>query len=300
MSLKQIKRRDIKNVQREEDEFFLTQQREAARLRIDGKRQKPLDLIIYLSSSVEKKVSSSVEKWSAEKKVLIIKEKINFDDLLRDINHLDSNDLVLLMEQMLEPFFKFFLPETENTSTISDQFSYSGEIDSEEVYWALIKQILTESVTEKRPADFGGGIAKSIKEELIEMFQSKSLHDLNVLESNVTQKLIKGGDNIDFDYWENVLHSLRIWRAKLQLRTFIDGISFERESLIAEFNENETDHTRIDQPEDGPIREQFKSFMNPLITPTISFEDAHLLVIDVEEDRARLVRLSTRYLIDLI
>lgn len=273
----------MKNVQREEDEFYLSQQRQAARIRLEGKREQAFDRVIHLSSAVESRILISK------------KEVISLHDLFKDIvaATVNSAQLDRLILENLNPFFKYYKTGTAANNTISaTPASLTGDIDSQEVYWALIKQIIKDIEDEKR-----GNVnilAGSVKEELVSMFQAKSLQQLNRLEEDVVRKLAKGGESMDGEYWEHVIERLRVWRARLQITQFLESVSFEAESIPVSIADQKAAESKrsaaaaaIGSPQSN--RAPFENYMAPTITESVDPADASLLILEVAENQERLV-----------
>jgi hypothetical protein len=56
----------------------------------------------------------------------------------------------------------------------------------------------------------------TVEADIARLLEGKSFDQLNALESTVRAKL-SSGEPIDVDYWEGLLRSLEVWKAKVSL-----------------------------------------------------------------------------------
>ncbi|KAI8905053.1 cactus-binding C-terminus of cactin protein-domain-containing protein [Gorgonomyces haynaldii] len=63
-----------------------------------------------------------------------------------------------------------------------------------------------------------------VKEDVLKMFESKSVQEMDVLQAQINQKLDRGGQ-IDVDYWMYVLRELQIQRAKQIVNSYTHSLS---------------------------------------------------------------------------
>lgn len=72
------------------------------------------------------------------------------------------------------------------------------------------------SGTEKRAVS-------TVSEDIDRLLSSKNLEELETLEKQIEKKL-NSNEPIDVDYWSQLLHSLRIWKAKASLKRVYSNV----------------------------------------------------------------------------
>jgi hypothetical protein len=68
---------------------------------------------------------------------------------------------------------------------------------------------------------------KSVNADVDRMFSSKTLNELGALEKQIRSKL-DSDEDIDVDYWEHLLNTLLVWKAKANLKIFSQKLVQDR------------------------------------------------------------------------
>ena len=102
----------------------------------------------------------------------------------------------------------------------------------------------------------------SVASDVDQMFSSKSYQELETLERQIRGKL-DSDDDIDVDYWEHLLKTLLVWKAKAKLRDLSKEIVLERLQKLRREQQDEAQSAR------GRLSEIFDNEpLSPESTPT--------------------------------
>ncbi|KAJ8105526.1 hypothetical protein OPT61_g10120 [Boeremia exigua] len=93
-------------------------------------------------------------------------------------------------------------------------------------YWSALKTICKHTRRTAR-ASSDSRSANSVAADIDKLLAPKTYEQLETLEVQVKKKL-DSDEPIDYDYWEQLLRSLRIWKAKAKLRRVSQEIVRER------------------------------------------------------------------------
>lgn len=78
-----------------------------------------------------------------------------------------------------------------------------------------------------------GRAINSVSADIDRTFAAKSYNELQALEKQVVKKL-DSNEPIDFDYWEQLLRTLRVWKAKAKLKAIYQSVIDDRLKSLRE------------------------------------------------------------------
>ncbi|KAI9830288.1 MAG: hypothetical protein M1826_004899 [Phylliscum demangeonii] len=77
----------------------------------------------------------------------------------------------------------------------------------------------------------GGRAASSVASDIDKLLAPKSFEELEALENQITQKL-NSNEPVDVDYWEQLLRSLIVWKARATLKRFYRSVIASRQKSL--------------------------------------------------------------------
>ncbi|KAJ4299905.1 hypothetical protein N0V90_005152 [Kalmusia sp. IMI 367209] len=186
----------------DEDRFVLQQAKKRAALRVKGGRAKPID-------------------WLAVTLRFVDTAKTLLDEEVED-HELDVVDPEGVFEGLSEDDLSELEKEIENYLALETSRSNRD-------YWTALKVICKDRRRKSRAAAARG--TSSVSADIDRLLGPKTYEQLETLEVQVKKKL-DSDEPIDYDYWEQLLRNLRVWKAKAKLRRVSQEILKERlESL---------------------------------------------------------------------
>ena len=195
-----------------EDVFVLKQAKKKAAIRIREGRAKPID-------------------WLA-----VILRIIDPD---RDL--LDGDDDEEVQYDVVDPEGVFEgLDDTQLKELEVDITSYIAlETNKQNLdYWKTMEIICKDRRQKLKPMDREGRAVSSVASDVDKLLGPKTFEQLEALEKQIRTKL-RSNEPIDFDYWEQLLRSLLIWKAKAKLKKVYQSVLDSRlEALRKQEQEN--------------------------------------------------------------
>jgi hypothetical protein len=212
----------------QEDSFVLKQAKKKADIRVREGRAKPID-------------------WLA-----VILRVIDPDrDLLED----DEDDVqvdVVDPEGVFEGLSDSQLGELE--TDITSYLTLETNSRNKD-YWKTMLIICNDRRQQLKPLGPEGRAVSSVSADVDKIMAPKSYEQLEVLEGQIKAKLHANKD-IDVDYWEQMLRSLLIWKAKAKLKSVYQSVLDSRlETLRKEQSEDAQGvHMKLLSILSGPLR----------------------------------------------
>ncbi|KAH6639139.1 mid region of cactin-domain-containing protein [Boeremia exigua] len=183
----------------DEDRFVLQQAKKKAALRVKGGRAKPIDWLAVTLRFIDP--TKSVHEEEVED------HELDVQDPEGVLEALDAAELAEL-EKEIEHYLAL---ET-----------HRGNRE----YWSALKTICKDSRRKAR-ASGDARSTSAVAADIDQLLAPKTFEQLEALEAQVKRKL-DSDEPIDYDYWEQLLRSLRIWKAKAKLRRVSQEIVRER------------------------------------------------------------------------
>ncbi|KAK1763138.1 mid region of cactin-domain-containing protein [Phialemonium atrogriseum] len=192
----------------DEDKFVLKQSKKKADIRVREGRAKSIDYLAF---------------------------NLRFIDSDRDVFDDDDVDAELPVpapEAVLEGLNEAQLKELDE-----DMASYlaleTGSANRE--YWKALLAICADRRQKLAPRGPEGRAVNSVASDIDKILSPKTYEQLEALEKQIKTKL-ESNEPIDTDYWEELLRSLRVWKAKAKLQKVYKSINAARIELLKERN----------------------------------------------------------------
>jgi hypothetical protein len=176
--------------QKQEETFHLDQAKLRSKIRIEGGRAKPIDLLAqYVNDeNLEESIEMQMHEPYEYVKGLSVDD---LEDLIEDIkvyNELEKRVNASYWEDL--------------TVIVDDEMKKLRKIESE-----------SRNQMSRRE-----GIHTSVTKEISDIFKGKTTKQLNELKSKIEQKLANPVDGLDVGYWESLLSQLKAHLARARLR----------------------------------------------------------------------------------
>ncbi|KAL2353355.1 mid region of cactin-domain-containing protein [Cryomyces antarcticus] len=180
----------------DEDRFVLQQAKKKAEIRVKGGRARPIDWLAVTLRVIDPTRNPLDEDVEDSEVDLVDPEGVfeglsdsELDELLRDI------EVYIALE---------------NNKSNQD-------------FWNTMKIICTDRREASRPSNPSSRGVSSVSADVDRLLGPKSFEELETLEKQIRRKL-QSNEPIDVDYWEHLLRSLLVWKAKAKLRKVSQSI----------------------------------------------------------------------------
>ncbi|KAG0652191.1 Cactin [Hyphodiscus hymeniophilus] len=197
----------------QEDSFVLKQAKKKADIRVREGRAKPID-------------------WLA-----VILRVIDPDrDLLEDDEEEVQLDVVD-PEGVFEGLNDAQLGELEND--INSYITLETNKKNQE-YWKTMQIICNDRRLQLKPLGPEGRAVSSVSADVDKLLGPKTYEQLEALEKQIRAKL-RSNEPIDVDYWEQLLRSLLIWKAKAKLKRVYQSVLDSRLEILRAQQQQDAD-----------------------------------------------------------
>ncbi|KAK5656942.1 hypothetical protein OQA88_3464 [Cercophora sp. LCS_1] len=180
----------------DEDKFVLKQAKKKADIRVREQRAKPIDYLAF---------------------------NLRFIDTDRDVFDDDENDVEIAIpapETVLESLNEAQLKELDED--IRSYLTLENNARNKE-YWTALLALSADQRQKLRPQEPEGRALASVATDVDKILSPKTLEQLEALEKQIRAKL-SSNEPIDTDYWEELLKSLLVYKAKAKLKKVCDAI----------------------------------------------------------------------------
>ncbi|KAK4991024.1 hypothetical protein LTR50_002102 [Elasticomyces elasticus] len=184
----------------DEDRFVLQQAKKKAVLRIRGGRARPVDWLAVTLRAIDTTLDP-LEDEADESELDIVDPEAVFEGL-------DSAQLA-----ELEKDIDTYLALESNRSNLD--------------FWNTMKLICKDRRQLSQSSTSSARGVNSISSDVDRLLAPKSCNELESLEKQIRRKL-KSNEPIDVEYWEHLLKSLLVWKAKAKLRTVCQLVASAR------------------------------------------------------------------------
>ncbi|KAF4343247.1 cactin [Fusarium beomiforme] len=180
----------------DEDKFVLKQSKKKADIRIREGRAKPIDYLAF---------------------------NLRFIDTDRDI--FDDDDADIEIDVPVPGDVIASLDAEQIAELDSDIASYHVlETNStNREYWKALQTICADRKAKLDPHGHERRVVSSVSEDIDKILAPKTHDQLEALEKQIKAKL-QSNEDIDTDYWEQLLRSLRVWKARAKLNQVYEKI----------------------------------------------------------------------------
>lgn len=189
----------------DEDKFVLKQSKKKADIRVKEGRAKPIDYLVYHLRHIDT-------------------ERDIFDD---EDENLDVNipDPIAVVEGLSEAQITEMEPEIKSYHTLEGNRQFRD-------YWRALQSLLAHQRVKLRPESHEGRVMKSVGDDINRILAPKTYEQLEQLEKQIKAKL-NSDEDIDLDYWEQLLRSLKVWKAKATIKKVNEAVTEVRKTLPA-------------------------------------------------------------------
>ncbi|KAF9400373.1 hypothetical protein BGX21_004478 [Mortierella sp. AD011] len=178
--------------QAQEEEFHLKQAKRRAEIRIKSNRAKPIDI---LAMNIK----------------LITQDEDDMEE--------DEEDIGLEID-VEEPYTIFDNLSLEEVEELSHDIKFYLSLDKNEQsmdFWRSMLIVCEDKLADLSPYRAEQSVvAPHIAQDIASRLAGKSYEELTLLQGQIQSKLSSGGA-IDVDYWEALLKTLIVWKAKAKL-----------------------------------------------------------------------------------
>ncbi|KAK3187115.1 hypothetical protein K4F52_004016 [Lecanicillium sp. MT-2017a] len=181
----------------DEDKFVLKQAKKKADIRVREGRAKPIDFLAFNLRYIDE-------------------ERDVFDDLEGD----DFID-VPLPAKVVQDLDVAGLKELE--SEIASYYALEKDSRNRE-YWEALRALCRNQREKLNPHGHERRVVSSVADDIDRILEPKTYDQLEGLEKQIRAKL-RSDEDIDIDYWEQLLNSLLVWKSKAVLSRTVETIS---------------------------------------------------------------------------
>ncbi|KAI1404813.1 mid region of cactin-domain-containing protein [Hypoxylon fuscum] len=190
----------------DEDKFVLKQSKKKADIRVREGRAKPIDLLAF---------------------------NLRYVDTDRDV--FDDDDADLDIDVAPPSIVVDGLKESELDELDTDITSYhtleSNKMNKD--YWKALQTLCADRRQRLKPMRPEERAVSSVIADVDKILGPKNLEQLEKLEGQIQAKL-RSDEVMDTDYWEQLLKSLQIFKAKAKLKNICEAIKESRIKLLSE------------------------------------------------------------------
>lgn len=99
-------------------------------------------------------------------------------------------------------------------------------------YWEALRTLCADRRAKLDPQGHEGRVVSSVADDIDRILAPKTIDQLETLEQQIKAKL-RSNEDIDTDYWEQLLRSLRVWKAKATLARIAEEIEAKKQERLA-------------------------------------------------------------------
>lgn len=262
--------------EKREEEFHLEQARTRSKIRLVEGRGKPIDLmaknILLFGDDPEER---GAVKYKGKSML----------------------DLSALEAELREPYLIFqdlTIEELKDLQhDIREYQSLEGE-GSNKQFWNSLALVCKDELKRAGLAASGPasvGVHSAVTAELDEMFEGKSIKELEHLRSQIQKKVDNNDGTVDVDYWENVLEELKVYFAKAMLRDIhkqMLEVQLRRlDERKAEISRRKFERRQRGEPSDDEEEEQLKRVVPAPEVAGPGYDDSNQAMAMVNAERTK-------------
>ncbi|KIV82390.1 hypothetical protein PV11_04508 [Exophiala sideris] len=239
----------------QEDDFVLKQAKKKADIRVKEGRAKPIDWLAVTLRVVDP-TRDPLDEEVDEKELEFVDPDSVFDDL-------DETELSDLRKD-IETYMNL-----EKNRKNRD-------------YWRTMQIICKDRQKRLRVGGPEGRAVSSVASDIDKLLAPKTYEQLEVLEGQIRTKL-DSNEPIDTDYWQQLLDSLLVWKAKAKLKKVYQDVLDSRLKQLREVNEQkalQSQQTLHDAGVQSTDRVAYSKELDPDPLLEIPSKDKGLEVVD--------------------
>ncbi|KAF4124994.1 Cactus-binding C-terminus of cactin protein [Geosmithia morbida] len=194
----------------DEDKFVLRQSKKKAAIRVREGRAKPIDYLAFNLGYIDEE-RDVLDDEEADVDIDVPAPSSVVQDLVQTAAELAE------LEAEME---SYYVLETNGRNRD---------------YWKALKALCATQRAKLEPVGRGSKneerVVSSVSDDIDRILAPKSYDQLEALEGQIKAKL-RSDEDIDIDYWEQLLRSLAVWKAKAMLAKVYDAIAEERQKRL--------------------------------------------------------------------
>ncbi|EPQ26475.1 uncharacterized protein PFL1_05797 [Pseudozyma flocculosa PF-1] len=322
-----------------EDDFYLEQSKRRAAIRIRENRAKPIDILSINLKWADPHLGHRNAGKAAQLNTSEAQDVAeDADDVVDDDDDDDDEaGLEIDLEEPYNIFENLTLEETQELHQDVKMYLSLEKVEANLEFWRSMLIVCDDKLDELREAagqDAPGGsfapgsrLDAAEKTKINDMLSVKSTDELMTLQEQVRSKLASG-EPVDVEYWERVLKSIVVWRAKAKLRDMHEVVLSNRIEYLQRKQRDEAlrqQRNLLSQLGDDAVRDQKDADRiaavdqslqaerdaaeaaeleglydademepEPVDYSKLRYDDRQLPVYTVEEDRKRIVEARRR------
>ncbi|KAH7001410.1 mid region of cactin-domain-containing protein [Ilyonectria destructans] len=192
----------------DEDKFVLKQSKKKADIRVREGRAKPIDYLAF---------------------------NLRYIDSDRDVFDEDEADLEIDVPAPADVIKSLDAAQTaELDSDIASYHVLETNARNRE-YWKALQTLCADRKSKLNPQGREERVVSSVSDDIDKILAPKTHDQLEGLEKQIKAKL-QSNEDIDTDYWEQLLRSLLVWKARAKLNQVYEAIKTSRINQLKEIN----------------------------------------------------------------
>ncbi|KAH9894520.1 mid region of cactin-domain-containing protein [Xylariomycetidae sp. FL2044] len=188
----------------DEDKFVLKQSKKKADIRVRENRAKPIDLLAF---------------------------NLRYVDTDRDVFDDDDADIDIRVPAPIDVVEKLKQAELEELDAEITSYHTLETNKRNKEYWTTLKTLCADRRQKLKPLGPEARAVSSVSSDVEKILGPKNLEQLEKLEIQIRTKL-RSDEVMDSDYWEELLKSLLVFKAKANLKSICDDIREYRAKLL--------------------------------------------------------------------
>jgi Conserved mid region of cactin len=192
----------------QEDNFALLQAKKKALIRVKDGRAEPIDWLAVTLRVIDTEKS----------------DNRGFEEMEEDLGDLDVVD----PDGVFEGLSDKELTELEREIEAYEKLETNR---NNREYWQTMKVICRDRRQKTKAAAPEGRVVSSVASDVDKLLSPKSFEELVKLEKQIEKKL-RSNEPIDVDYWEQLLRSLLVWKAKAKLKQLYSAVVNSRTETL--------------------------------------------------------------------
>lgn len=184
----------------DEDKFVLTQSKKKADIRVREGRARPIDYLVF---------------------------NLRYIDTDRDVLDDEEDDVEIDIPSPEEVLDKLMAADLKDLETDMTSFNTLETSQRNRDYWRALLTLCTDQKQKLQGLDHEGRAVSTVSSEIDKILSPKTYEQLEALEKQIKAKL-RSDEQIDTDYWEQLLKNLFVFKAKAKLKKICDQIKESR------------------------------------------------------------------------
>ncbi|KAG5987865.1 hypothetical protein E4U43_004922 [Claviceps pusilla] len=188
----------------EEDKFVLKQSKRKANIRVREGRAKPIDYLAF---------------------------NLRYIDPERDLFDDDDGDLNIPVYSPTDIVNYLYLPQLKELESDIASYHILETEEENRRYWEALRTLCLDLQSKIEANMRDGRVVNSVVSEIDKILSPKTYDQLETLEKQIKTKL-RSDEDIDTDYWEQLLRHLLVWKSKAILARIHAEILKKRQEMI--------------------------------------------------------------------